>query len=252
MIIKKSGLLLLLLLLILSSCSSKRDVLYFNDFNTKDQDKVVFSAGKIQVNDILSILVSSSSQELSALYNLNQPTTTTIVSGYIVNTDGNITMPVLGNIKVQGLTLSELQNFLVNKLKSENHLSDPIVIAKITNAKFTVLGEVNNPGTYNFNEENISALQALGYAGDLTINGERHSILIIREENNIKTYTTIDLTSKKWFTSPYYYIKPNDVIYVAPNGSKVKEAGYIGSLGTFMSVASVAISTILTIILLSK
>ena len=181
---------------------------------------------------------------------MNQTPTATI--GYLVNTDGMITMPILGKIKAQNLTLIELENFLVKKLKDENHLSDPIVTARILNAKFTILGEVNKPGTYNFNEENISILQALGYAGDLTINGKRNNVLIIREENNIKTYATLDLTSKKWFDSPYYYIKPNDVIYVNPNGSKVKTAGYIGSLGTFISVAAFGISTILTIIVLSK
>jgi polysaccharide export outer membrane protein len=120
------------------------------------------------------------------------------------------------------------------------------------NAKFTVLGEVNKPGTYTFNEENISVLQALGYAGDLTINGVRNDILIIREENNVKTYAKIDLTSKDWFNSPYYYIKPNDVVYVNPNGAKVKSAGYIGSLGNFLTIVSIGVSTVLTILVLSK
>ena len=238
------------MMLILSSCSSKKDVLYFNDINTNEQDKVIFSASKIQVNDILSIIISSSSPELASIYNQNQTTTTTL--GYLVNTEGSITMPLLGKIKAKDLTLIDLENFLVKKLKDENYLSDPIVTVRLLNAKFSILGEVNKPGTYNFSEENISLLQALGYAGDLTISGKRANVLIIREENNVKTYATIDLTSKKWFDSPYYYIKPNDVIYVNPNGAKVKSAGYIGSLGTFMSVVSVGLSTVLTILVLSK
>jgi len=251
MIVKKNNLFcLFLMMLILSSCSSKKDVLYFNDINTNEQDKVIFSASKIQVNDILSIIISSSSPELASIYNQNQTTTTTL--GYLVNTEGSITMPLLGKIKAKDLTLIDLENFLVKKLKDENHLSDPIVTVRLLNAKFSILGEVNKPGTYNFSEENISLLQALGYAGDLTISGKRANVLIIREENNVKTYATIDLTSKKWFDSPYYYIKPNDVIYVNPNGAKVKSAGYIGSLGTFMSVVSVGLSTILTILVLSK
>jgi len=251
MIVKRNNLFcLFLVMLFLSSCASKKDILYFNDINTNEQDKVVFTASKIQVNDIVSIVISSISIELAANYNLNQTPTSTI--GYLVNAEGNITMPVLGKLKAQGLTLIELENFLVKRLKDEKHLSDPIVTARLLNAKFTILGEVNNPGTYNFSEENISILQALGYAGDLTINGKRNNVLIIREENNIKSYVTLDLTSKKWFDSPYYYIKPNDVIYINPNGSKVKSAGYIGSLGTFMAVASFGISTILTILVLSK
>ena len=251
MIVKKSNLFcLFLMVLILSSCSTNKDVLYFRDSSTKDQDKIVFIANKIQPNDILSILISSSSQELALSYNLIQNATST--NGYLVNIDGFITMPILGKIKAQDLTLTELENFLVNKLKDEKHLSNPIVTARLINAKFTILGEVNRPGTYNFSEENISILQAIGYAGDLTINGKRTNILIIREENNTKTYTTIDLTSKKWFSAPIYYLKPNDVIYVNPNAARVKEAGYIGSLGTFMSIVSVGLSTILTIIVLSK
>ena len=192
------------MMLILSSCSSKKDVLYFNDINTNEQDKVIFSASKIQVNDILSIIISSSSPELASIYNQNQTTTTTL--GYLVNTEGSITMPLLGKIKAKDLTLIDLEKFLVKKLKDENYLSDPIVTVRLLNAKFSILGEVNKPGTYNFSEENISLLQALGYAGDLTISGKRANVLIIREENNVKTYATIDLTSKKWFDSPYYYI----------------------------------------------
>lgn len=250
--IKQKKLFFLLSVLIsLSSCSSKKDVVYFSDVNAKDQDKIVFESGRIQPNDILNIVVASTSAELSSLYNLNQSPTSPS-TGYLVNTEGTITMPVLGKIKAQGLTLTELENLVAKQLRDGNHLADPIVTARLTNAKFTVLGEVNKPGTYNFTEENISILQALGYAGDLTINGRRQNILIIREENNTKSYTTIDLTSKQWFSSPYYYIKPNDVVYVTPNGAKVKQAGYIGSLGTFMAVASIALSTVLTIIVVSK
>jgi polysaccharide export outer membrane protein len=249
-IIKKKIGFLFFMLLILSSCSSTKDVVYFRDSNTKDQDKFKFVANNVQTNDILNIIISSSNPELALSYNLYQSATST--NGYLVNRDGFITMPILGKIKAQDLTLTELENFLVKKLKDENHLSNPVVTARLINAKFTILGEVNRPGTYNYSEENISILQAIGYAGDLTINGKRDNVLIIREENNVKTYTTIDLTSKKWFNSPIYYLKPNDVIYITPNGSKVKQAGYIGSLGTFMSVFSVALSTVLTILVLSK
>lgn len=240
------------MLLFFSSCSTKKDILYFNDINVNDQDKVIFSASKIQINDILSITITSGATEIATLYNLAQSPTSTTNVGYLVNTEGMITMPVLGKIKAKDLTLIELENYLIKKLKEEDHLTDPIVIVRVLNAKFTILGEVHRPGTYTFSEENINVLQALGYAGDLTINGERQNVMVIREENNIKTYTTIDLTSKKWFSSPYYYIKPNDVIYVTPNGSKVKEAGYIGSLGSFLSVISISLSLALTIIVLSK
>jgi polysaccharide export outer membrane protein len=245
----KKIVLFLLVLIVFASCSTKKDILYFNTIDANQQDKVVFSPGKIQPNDILNVIVTSSSLELAAAYNLNQTPTFT---GYLVTTEGTITLPVLGKIQVQNLTLGELENFLTTKLKDDKHLTNPIVTVRLMNAKFTVLGEVNKPGTYTFNEENISVLQALGYAGDLTINGVRNDILIIREENNVKTYAKIDLTSKDWFNSPYYYIKPNDVVYVNPNGAKVKSAGYIGSLGNFLTIVSIGVSTVLTILVLSK
>lgn len=230
-------------LLTMSACSSKKDLIYFSDINVSEQDEIVFSPGKIKVNDILSIVVSSSSPELAMVYNATQNTSP--FTGYLVTVDGTIILPILGKIKVQDLTLLELENELVKRLIEGNHLSNPIVTVRLTNAKFTVLGEVRNPGTYTFNEQNISILQALGYAGDLTIHGKRQDLLIIREENNKKTYKTIDLTSKKWFNSPYYYIKPNDVIYVNPNNAKVTSSGYIGSFGNLLAVFSIAISTIL-------
>lgn len=241
-------------LIFLSSCSSKKQVIYFNDINFENQDKNIISVGKIQPNDILSIIISSSSTELSAMYNLNQDQNqnSNIFPGYLVNLEGKITLPILGKITVKDLSMAQLEELLVKILIEGKHLNEPIVTARLMNAKFTVLGEVNKPGTYTYSEQNISVLQALGYAGDLTINGKRENVLLIREENNAKTYTTIDMTSKQWFGSPYYYIKPNDVIYVNPNGPKVKTAGYIGNLGTFISIVSLSLSMILTVILLTQ
>jgi polysaccharide export outer membrane protein len=241
-------------LIFLSSCSTKKQVIYFNDINFENQDKNIISLGKIQPNDILSIIISSSSTELSAMYNLNQDQNqnSSFFPGYLVNLEGKITLPILGKITVKDLTMAQLEELLVKILIEGKHLSEPIVTARLMNAKFTVLGEVSKPGTYNYSEQNTSVLQALGYAGDLTINGKRENVLLIREENNAKTYITIDMTSKQWFGSPYYYIKPNDVIYVNPNGPKVKTAGYIGNLGTFISIVSLSLSMILTVFLFTQ
>ena len=252
--IKAHFLVVILGFIFLCSCSSRKEVLYFNDIDSNNLDKNIFTPGQIQTNDILSVIVSSNSSELSAVYNLNQDQNQNSAAfpGYLVNTEGTITLPIIGKIAVRGLSLSKLEDLLVEKLKEGNHLTAPIVTVRLMNAKFTVLGEVNRPGTYTFSEQNISVLQAIGYAGDLTINGKRENVLLIREENNAKTYITIDMTSKNWFGSPNYYIKPNDVIYVNPNGPKVKSAGYIGNLGTFINVVSVSLSLVLTVILLSK
>lgn len=241
---QKKIIFLILGIIIFSSCATKKDVLYFRDVNLKEQDKTFFSEGKIQENDILSIIVSSSSPELASIYNANQSASSN-TSGYLVTIDGTVILPVLGKIEVKDRTLLALENLIVQKLIDGNHLSNPTVTVRLTNAKFTILGEIKNPGTYTFNEQNISLLQALGYAGDLTINGKRQDVLIIREENNKRTYTTIDLTSKKWFNSPNYYIKPNDVIYINPNGPKVTSSGYVPSFTNLLAVVSIAITTIL-------
>lgn len=249
----KKKFLFLLFLVFLNSCATKKDVVYFNDINTENKDAVVFTERKIQINDILNILVSANSAELAASYNQvpNIPNNPNNV-GYLVNLEGYITMPVLGKIKAKDFTLSQLETYLNDLIVKGQHLTQPIVVAKLINAKFTVLGEVQNPGTYTFSEQNISLLQALGYAGDLSIFGVRKNILIIREEDGIKNYATIDLTSKEWFKSPYYYVKPNDVIYVNPNATKVKSSGYVGSLATFLSIISVTVSALLTITILTR
>jgi polysaccharide export outer membrane protein len=240
----KLFLLVMTIFLMLSSCATKKDLIYFSDVNLNVQDEIVFSEGKIRVNDILTIVISSSSPELAILYNNPIPASET---GYLVTLEGTITLPILGKLTVKDLTLNALENMLIKKLINGNHLTNPIVTVRLINAKFTILGEVKNPGTYTFNEQNISLLQALGYSGDLTIHGKRQNILIIREENNKKTYMTIDLTSKKWFDSPYYYIKPNDVIYVNPNGAKVTSSGYISSFGSLLAIISIALSTVLVL-----
>lgn len=240
----KNTLILVLGFLIINSCASKKDVLYFNDVNLNAQDATVYSEGKIQTNDILSVIISSSIPELAAFYNTNHVGATSF-NGYLVTIEGYINLPILGKIGAKGLTVLELEKLIVQKLIDGNQLSNPTVSVRLTNAKFTILGEVKSPGTYNFNEQSISLLQALGYAGDLTINGKRQDVLIIREENNKRTYTTIDLTSKRWFDSPNYYIKPNDVIYVNPNGPKVTSSGYVPTLTNLLAAASIAITTII-------
>lgn len=115
------------------------------------------------------------------------------------------------------------------------------------NAKVTILGEVNSPGTYTFVEKNISLLQALGLAGDLTIDGNRKDIIFIREFNGKRTTKNIDLTSAEWLDSPYQNIQPNDVIIVNPNSKKVKSAWLIGNISTALSIASILLSTIILI-----
>ena len=242
---------ILLLILLLASCSTKKEVLLFQ--NTKNIPvKVDFQAPQIQVNDILSIQVSTLQPELAAPYNLIQQSSGAAIQvenlklqGYLVNPDGKINFPVLGSIIVAGKTPQEVEEIIQTILVKDNHLLSPIVNVRLLNGKVTVLGEVTKPGTYNYSEQNLSVIQALGLAGDLTIKGKRKEVLVIREVAGARSYTTLDLTQTAVFDSEFYYLKNNDVMVVNPNGARVKNAGYIGEPATLLGVASVILSMII-------
>lgn len=240
----KKSLLFLVIFYLITSCATKQDIYYLQD-QSQITNKVEFVAPKIQVNDILNIKVTSENLEAAAIFNTSSITSGGAVNadilkitGYLVSELGEINFPVLGTIKVSDKTIKELEYFLISELKSKGLLDNPVITARIVNSKVTLSGEVKNPGTYNFTEQVLTLPQALGYAGDLTINGKRNNILLIREENGERTYTTIDLTKSDFFNSPYYYVKQNDWIYVYPNAPKVATAGFIGNVGTVLGLGS--------------
>jgi len=243
-----------ILVLVLQSCASKKDILYFQDAQMLPPQQIHYESPKIQPNDILDIKVSALITETALPYNRPVITNTNVsnlelikLQGYLVSTEGTIVYPVLGKLAVADQSTAQLETELQQLLEKGGHLVQPNVSVRLLNAKVTVLGEVKNPGTYSFTEQQISLPQALGYAGDLTINGERNNIMLIREENGERTVTNIDLTETDWFNSPYYYIKPNDFIVVNPNGPKVKSAGFIGNTGTLISVASLILTSLVLI-----
>lgn len=247
----KKSIVLCLGLLILASCATKKDVLLFQD-KSKLNAAITYKAPKIQINDILTVQVSTLQPELAAPYNLIQQTANNAVmveslklQGYLVNAEGQITFPVLGAIKVNDKTPQELEQFLKAKLQDENHLLAPTVTVRIINSKVTILGEVMHPGTFSYTEQNISVLQAIGLAGDLAIRGKRKEVLLIREVDGQRSYTTLDLTKTDWFTSEYFYIKQNDVLVVNPNSARIKNAGFIGDPATLLGVASVILSMVI-------
>jgi polysaccharide export outer membrane protein len=247
----KKSIVLCLGLLILVSCATKKDVLLFQD-KSKLNAAITYKAPKIQVNDILNVQVSTLQPELAAPYNLIQQTANNAViveslklQGYLVNAEGQITFPVLGAIKVNDKTPQELEQFLKAKLQDDNHLLAPTVTVRIINSKVTILGEVMHPGTFSYTEQNISVLQAIGLAGDLSIRGKRKEVLLIRELDGQRSYTTLDLTKTDWFTSEYFYIKQNDVLVVNPNSARIKNAGFIADPATLLGVASVILSMVI-------
>jgi polysaccharide export outer membrane protein len=167
--------------------------------------------------------------------------------GYLVSSNYTINFPVLGILNVTGTTV-ELEKEIAKRLLEGGHLVNPTVSVRLLNGKFTVLGEVSNAGTYTFLEKNLTVLQALGYAGDLTISGKRNNITLIREVDGIRSTTKLDLTSKDLLDSPAYYIRNNDVIIVNPNFNRVKSAGFIGSPQSIASISSILLSITLLII----
>lgn len=254
-IARPSKILLSILLLTICSCATKKNVLYFQDSANATFTNEVIVNQQIEPNDILDVKIGSQDPVTSALYNtgFGDPAgaAATVellkLKGYLVNDDGFVTLPVLGPIKVTDKSAHELESFLSTKLINEGHLKNPTVAVRIINAKVTVLGEVRAPGTYNFSEKNLTLLQALGLAGDLTIEADRRDVMLIRTENSAKTVTRLDMTSTDWFNTSSYYIKQNDVIVVNPNNAKVKSAGIIGNPGTVISVISLLLTAAILI-----
>jgi polysaccharide export outer membrane protein len=233
---------------------SKKELLYLQDIKSVNITKVFSSQKFFQENDILKIDVTSLEPKSSLPY--NKLTTSGLngnslelmqLNGYLVSKNKTINFPVLGEISVSGKTAQILENDLEKLLVKGGHLTKPNVSVRLLNAKFTILGEVNKPGTYTFTEKNINLLQGLGIAGDLTIEGNRKDLIIIRESEGKRNAVNIDLTSSNWLTTSYQNIQPNDVIIVNPNSKKVKSAGLIGNIGTALSIASILLSTIILI-----
>ena len=207
-----------------TSCVNTRDATYFNDLNdTSLLSLTIISESVIQKNDILNISVSSLNAEASSIYNTpnNATGNTNNLAGYLVDGSGNIQFPVLGSIKAESLTKEQLKINITKTLLDKKLLVDPIVSIRFQNFRVTVLGEVASPTVVSVPSEKISLLEALGFAGDLTIYAKRNNVLVIREENGKKTIKRINLNSNELFTSPYYYLKSNDIVYVEPNKAKI-------------------------------
>jgi polysaccharide export outer membrane protein len=185
----------------------------------------------IQKNDLLSITVSSPNPAATQIFNTPIITstqtlgyTTTQATGFLVNQDGSIEFPILGNVKASGLTKKQLKEYITKTLTQRQLLTDPVVTIRYLNYKVTVLGEVAHPTVINVPDEKISLLEALGLAGDMTIYAKRDNVMVIREDEGKRVVKRLNLNSKDLFTSPYYYLKSNDIIYVEPNKAKISAA----------------------------
>jgi len=213
------------------SCKSSKDVTYF--YNTPDSsfvENVESLEPILQSNDLLSITVSSINPEAAEMFNkgnISEAQTTTAIgnianiSGYLVDQDGYIRFPVLGKLMAAGKTKKALREEITFILEDRKLLLDPIVDVRYLNYKVSVLGEVQNPSVLSVPTEKISIFEALGLAGDITIYGKKDNVVLLRDEGGSKKLTRLDLTTSEILSSPYYYLKSNDVIYVEAGRRKI-------------------------------
>ncbi len=242
-------LLILCIATLFVACVSPKKMVYFQDIEGVEMSETIVNyEPKIQVGDLLSINVSAIDGEAAMPFNLYE---TPMIGGaasnakpltYLVNTDGEINFPVLGAMKVAGLSTKIIATDLTKTLA--DYLKSPIVNVRLTNFKVTVLGEVKVPGSYTVPNERISIIEAIGLAGDLTIQGRRSTVLLIREQEGERKFVTIDLTNKKLFNSPYFYLAQNDVIYIEPNKTKLNSSVVGSNTGVILSSVSILITLI--------
>ena len=225
--------------LFFSSCVNSRKAVYFNNLqDTTITNSVANVDPVIQSGDLLNISVSSLNPEASMLFNtpnITMPVTSTSsgttptaggygtpqLMGYLVSQEGTLKFPIVGRISAAGLTKRQLEDAIADTLAARKLLVDPIVTVRFLNFRVTVLGEVARPTTLNVVNERISILEALGLAGDLTIYAKRDNVLLIRESDGKKVIKRIDLNANDILTSPYYYLKTNDIVYVEPRKEKI-------------------------------
>lgn len=223
-------------LMAMVSCSTVKDIAYFQNKVVNEPEAIDKHAGiVIQPKDMLSIVVSSRNPELVAMFNLpviSYQAGSEVVAGagqqrllgYVVDNDGYIDFPVLGPIKVAGLTRWELSELIKNKLLNDGLLTDAVVTVEFMNFKVSVIGEVNAPGTYSLQNDKVTILQAISLARDLTIFGQRENVCVIREREGERVIYEINLCDVSMFNSPAYYLQQNDVVYVQPSEVKARQS----------------------------
>ncbi len=270
--LKKSPLLLFALLLMLSSCDMSKRITYFQDI--QDQRTTYINEQptpeiRLRPEDKISIIVNTKVPELTALFNL--PYTARVLgsqteqlsnnsqgtSGYIIKADGSIDFPVLGMVQAAGKTRDELAAHIKSELINRNLVTDPVVTVEFVNLKFSVMGEVRSPGSYPITRDHITLLDALSMAGDLTIDGKRDNVMVLRPNatGKLTAYTVDMLSFNDVQHSPAYYIHQNDYIYVEPNKKRANQstvnANTVESASFWISVVSLLASLATTISVLS-
>jgi polysaccharide export outer membrane protein len=252
----------LIFVTLLFSCASRQDVVYYQNIDNMAQQQNANSYEiRIQPDDLLMIIVSAEDPEIALPFNLRSiavqnPGSLDAAMGqqsmqlYLVDAAGSIEFPVLGKLKVGGLSRSEVLQMVQQKIGV--YIKNPIINLRVMNFKVSVQGEVSSPGTYTVDSERVTLVEAISKAGDLTIYGKRDNILIIREIDGVKSYNRVDITKADFINSPFYYLAQNDVVYVEPNKTKINGAAIGPNTGVIISITSILITLITLIITTTK
>lgn len=260
------------LTLFIASCSTPKEIAYFQDMSSVDGQKIV-SAKEITIRpkDKISIVVNCKSPELTALFNLPYVTqrlgdsnsgaiasgfSQGYISGYTVDDRGFIDFPVLGEISVAGMTRGEIESEIKRELKEQGQATDAVVTVDFMNLCYQVLGEVAKPGRYAIDKDAVTILDAIGAAGDLTIYGRRDRVKVLRDENGkVQTYEVNLCSASDLISSPVYYVRQNDIIYVDPNDVRARQSTVNGnnvrSTSFWISLTSLAASVTNTIVVIA-
>jgi polysaccharide export outer membrane protein len=254
-------------IIVSSSCANIKKVPYFKNVpdtlsnnNPYSVDLTPYSEPVIQPNDIINISIQTLDSKVIDAFQtgggLNGTPTTTSGSssstgtngntpGYLVDQKGYIDMPLVGKVKIGGLTTTQARDII--EQKATVYYKDPVVNVRFANFTFTLLGEVNRPGRYTVNNEKISLLDAIGMGGDLTTYGKRYNVMLVREENGKKIFSRYNLNSTDIFQSPYYYLRQNDVVYVEPNRAKARSSTVDQTSGVYITYFVSVITLLLAV-----
>ncbi|MGN6568566.1 MAG: polysaccharide biosynthesis/export family protein [Flavipsychrobacter sp.] len=255
-----------------SSCGNVKKIPYFKDVpdtlshGTYSVDLTPYKEPLIQSNDILNITIETIDPRATEIFQIGSglsgaPTTTSTASmsggiggasmgvasnnmssGYLVDQQGYVDMPLVGKVKIGGLTTTQARDLI--EQKATVYYKDPVVNVRFANFTFTLLGEVTRPGRYTVNNEKISLIDAVGMGGDLTPYGKRYNVMLVREENGKKVFARYNLNSTDVFQSPYYYLRQNDIVYVEQNRAKARSST-VDQTSTLYITYAVSIITLL-------
>lgn len=249
---KSRYLLFIIFIIFSSSCGSRKDIAFFQNSENAKEMKSSFET-RFKSDDLIRIFVNTKDPEASQVFNLQTISNVSNQIGvaqvtyqnYLVDNLGFIEFPVLGKLKVGGLTRKELVNYLKVSLKPYL-TADPTISITILNFKISVTGEVAKPGNFVVNSERISLLDALALAGDLTIFGKRSNIIVLRDIDGVKTINRVDITKTDFINSEWYYLTQNDVVYVEPNSTRVSSS----AIGPNTTVIISGLSLLITVVAL--